>query len=135
MSKTQSIGIKERSQLVRLQNGKVAGRVEDGVFVKPVRGSKHMLRIPRAWAVDAEAYDSIRPNINLIVVQDEESGFSYRATPETFDAFRGSLDRGFGRQYFLPLERWQVWRKDECQLSLNLVYGADDGRRFNGWSR
>jgi hypothetical protein len=121
MSNAQSIGIKEHSQLVRLANGKVAGRVENGAFVKPVRGSKHMLRTPRAWAVDAEAYDSIRRDINLIVVEDEESGISYRATPEVFDAFRGTLDRGFGRQYFLPLARWQIEREGERQLSLNLV--------------
>ena len=118
MSNAQSIGIKEHSQLVRLQNGKVAGRVKNGVFVKPVQGSKHMLRMPRAWAVDAEAYESIRDDITLIVVQDQESGINYRATPETFDAFRGSLDRGFGRQYFLPLARWQVEKENERQLSL-----------------
>jgi hypothetical protein len=80
-----------------------------------------MLRTPRAWAVDAEAYDSIRHNIYLIVVEDQESGISYRATPEVFDAFKGSLDRGFGRQYFLPLARWQIEREGERQLSLNLV--------------
>jgi hypothetical protein len=120
MSKTQSTGIGKRGQLVRLANGKVAGRVEDGVFVKPVRGSRHMLRTPRAWAVDAEAYDRIRQDIHLIVVEDEESSINYRATPEIFDAYRGSLDRGFGHQYFLPLARWQVERKDKRQLSLNL---------------
>ena len=121
MSDRNCTGIKEHSQLVRLSNGKVAGRVENGVFVKPVRGSRHMLRTPRAWAVDAEAYDSIRQHIDLIVVEDQETGINYRATPEIFDAFKGSLDRGFGNQYFLPLARWQVERKDERQLSLSLV--------------
>jgi len=118
MSDRDCTGIKEHGQFVRLADGRVAGRVENGIFVKSVRGSKHMLKTPRAWAVDAEAYDSIRRDINMIVIEDQECGLKYRATPDTFDAFKGLLDRGFGRQYFLPLARWQVEEEGARQLSL-----------------
>jgi len=120
MSNSQCIGKSCRSQLLRLTDGKVVGRLEGNAFIKPVVGSRHMLRTPRAWAVDAEVYDEIRPGIERIVVEDTESGTRYHATAETFDRFRGSLNRGFGRQYFLPLTRWSAERPGEAkQLALN----------------
>jgi hypothetical protein len=89
MSNAQSTGIKKRGQLVRLPNGKVAGRVEDGVLVKPVRGSKHMLRRPPAWAIDAEAYDQVRTEIDKVKVIDTETDTEYHASADVFDRFRG----------------------------------------------
>ena len=111
-------------QPVKLPDGKVVGRLEGDVFIKPVVGSRHMLRTPRAWAIDAELYEQVRPSIDRIVIEDRETGVRYHTTAEIFDTFRGELDRGFGRQYFLSLTRWSVERPgDAKQLALNF-----DGR-------
>ena len=109
---------------MKLPDGKVVGQLQGDVFIKPVVGSRHMLRTPRAWAMDAELYDEIRPSIQRLVIQDKETGIEYYVSAEVFDRFRGVLDRGFGRQYFLPLPRWSVERPgDAKQLALNF-----DGR-------
>lgn len=63
MSNSQCIAKSGRGQLLRLPDGKVAGQLQGDVFIKPVVGSRHMLRTPRAWAIDAELYDEIRPSI------------------------------------------------------------------------
>lgn len=106
MSNSQSIPKSCRGQLLKLPDGKVAGRLEGDIFVKPVVGSRHMLRTPRAWAIDAELYEQVRPSIDRIVIEDRETGTRYHATAQTFDKFRGVMDRGFGKQYYLTLNRW-----------------------------
>ena len=98
---------------------KVVGCLEGNKFTKSVMGSKHKLRCPQAWAIDAEAFDSdIRPNATQIVVIDRETGLEYSCSVETFDRLKGELDRGFGRQYFLTLNHWHVEGNGHKQLSL-----------------
>lgn len=87
--------------------------MRDGVFTKTVQGSRHMLHTPRAWALDAGIYDSLRPRVRQIVVTDKDSGYTYTASREVFDLFGGVIDRGFGRQRYLPLDKWQVTRPGE----------------------
>jgi len=88
---------------------KVVGCLEDNTFIKLVAGSKHRLRCPPAWAIDAEVFDSeIKPKASDFVVIDCETRIEYRCPVETFDRLKGELDRGFGRQYFLPIHRWKV---------------------------
>lgn len=101
---------KSQSRLVKLADGKVVGGLSsDGVFVKRVIGSKHKLRTPEAWCIDAQAFDEeIRPRATQIVVIDRESGFEYKASIDHFDQHKGTLDRGFGLQYFLVLSQWEV---------------------------
>ena len=109
MSKVESRVSKGGSQPLRLPNGKVIGRVEGHRFVKTVCASKHKLRTPPAWAIDAEAFDeSIKPVAQEIIVWDRESETRWRVTVADFDALKGTFDRGFGKQYFLPLSHWQV---------------------------
>jgi len=100
-------------------HGKIIGYLQDHTFIKPVIGSKHMLRRPPAWAIDAEAFDEeIKPNITEFVVIDKGTGIEYHASVETFDRLKRELDRGFGRQYFLTLNHWQVRGNGHRQLSL-----------------
>ena len=99
--------------------GKIIGYLEDHTFIKPARGSKHRLRCPPAWAIDAEAFDSeVKPNATEIIVVDKESGIEYHCKVETFDRLKGELDRGFGRQYFLTLNHWEVRDNGHRQLGL-----------------
>ena len=105
---------------------KIIGHIDGNRFVKQVSGSRHMLRRPPAWAIDAEAYDSeIRPNATEIVVLDKETGLEYHCSVETFDRLKGGLDRGFGRQYMLTLNHWVVRVNGHRQLGL-LGQGDDN---------
>jgi len=99
--------------------GRVIGRLEGGIFYKHVQASCHMLFKPRAWAIDAEAFDKhIKSNATELVVIDTETGIEYQCPTETFDMLKGELDRGFGRQYFLTLNHWRTTRNGHHQLSL-----------------
>ena len=100
-------------------DGRVIGILAGNEFVKKVVGSKHRLRCPPAWAIDADVFDTeIRPNTTRIVVIDSETDVKYRVSAATFDTLKGELDRGFGRQYFLPLQHWQVEQNGTIQLAL-----------------
>ena len=66
-----------------------------------------------------EAFDEeIRPSATDIVVIDKETNTKYHTLVETFDRQKGELNRGFGRQYFLTLDYWQVEKNGNRQLSL-----------------
>jgi hypothetical protein len=94
---------------VKLPDGRVIGWLEGNTFIKPVCGSKHKLRQPPAWAIDAEAFDQqVKSQAKEIVIWDRESDTKYRAPIEDFDEHKGEFDRGCGRQYFLVLAHWQV---------------------------
>lgn len=88
---------------------KVVGYLKDNKFIKSVIGSKHRLRRPPAWAIDSNVFDEqIKPSAAEIVVMDRETGKTYHCSVETFDRLKRELSRGFGRQYFLTLNHWQV---------------------------
>jgi hypothetical protein len=96
---------------------RVIGYLLNGTFYKSVIGSKHRLRHPPAYAVDAEVFDSeIKPNASEIVVIDRETGIEYHVSVVAFDRFKEELDRGFGRQYYLTLSYWQVRGSGHTQL-------------------
>jgi hypothetical protein len=110
-------------KLVKLGD-KVVGCLEGSKFIKFVIASRHKLRYPPAWAIDADIFDTeIKPNCINIVVIDKETGTKYHASVSTFDKMKGELDRGFGRQYFLTLNNWQVEHNGNRQLTL----WGDDG--------
>jgi hypothetical protein len=103
---------------------KIIGCLQNHTFIKRVIGSKHRLRCPPAWAIDAEAFDKeIKPNATEFVVLDKETGLEYHCLVENFDRLKGELDRGFGRQYFLTLNHWEVRDNGNHQLSL---WGGDN---------
>lgn len=107
----------KKTKIVRL-NGKIIGRLEDGILSKHVRGSCHMLIRPRSWALDAEAFDKeVKPNATKIIIRDKETGLKYHCSVENFDRLKGELDRGFGRQYFLTLNHWEMRGNGYHQLS------------------
>jgi hypothetical protein len=102
------------------------GYLQGDQFIKPVYGSKHQLKCPPAWAIDAEVFDQeVKPCASEIVIFDRETGSRYIASVKNFDAKRKSIDRGFGRQYYLPLSYWKLERADSRQLNL-LSWGDAD---------
>ena len=95
--------------LVRTKSGRQAGRIENRIFIKELYGSKHMLRCPIAWAIDADIFDSVISNLcDFIHVIDRENGKRYAVSVKTFREFKGVLDRGYGKQYYLDLVYWRV---------------------------
>jgi hypothetical protein len=54
---------------------------------------------------------------------DRESGIKYHTPVDTFNQFKRELDRGFGRQYYLTLNHWQVEENGNRQLGL---WGDED---------
>jgi len=111
-----------RSEPVYSAAGRVVGEVVDEVLRKAVRRSVHFLRQPPAIAWDvcvleqAEALGATRTE-----VLDTETGTLYTAPLNAFWRYGVRLNRGFGDQVALPLDRWQVRRPGErvgVQLSL-----------------
>jgi len=106
---------------------KIVGYIEGRKFIKSVTGSKHKLRCPLAWAIDAEVFDrEVEPNATEIVIIDKETGIKYHVSVETFDRLKGELDRGFGRQYFLMLNHWQVESNGNGHKQLSLWGGESN---------
>ncbi len=97
------------AQPVRAANGQVIGHVTGGVFSKRVRGSVHMLRAPRGWALDAPTLDDLRAlRVASVVVTDTETGTVYAAPLAEFDAHGVAFNRGAGPQVVLPLGYWRI---------------------------
>lgn len=96
---------------IRAANGRVVGNVAGGVFSKRVRGSVHMLRAPRGWALDADTLAELRAlGVATVVVTDTETGTVYTAPLAEFDVnVHGvAFNRGAGPQVVLPLGYWRV---------------------------
>lgn len=100
--------------------GKVCAAIVGDVLCKHVAASKHFLRTPRAIAFDTLMLDAAqRAKVTAIEVLDTETGTLYTATLGDFERFGLSLNRGFGPQRALPLDRWHVQRPgDAVQLQL-----------------
>ena len=93
-------------ELVRLEDGRVIGYIDGGIFCKEVYGSIHMLRKPPAWAIDVEVWEWIKLKVTWIMVTDKETNDIFFTKVETFDKHKRLLDRGHGRQYYMILDRW-----------------------------
>ena len=89
--------------------GRIVGMVRDHELVKRVQESKHLLRSPRGWAIDAYALSVARTLGALgVCIEDTETGKVYRADLATIDTHGWQFDRGHGRQIALPLHYWQL---------------------------
>jgi hypothetical protein len=84
------------------------GTITDRLFWKNVRGSRHMLRNPKGWAIEAEVFDALVDQADTIEVTDLETNIVYTVDVRTFDMYQRKIRRGeFGPQYVLELEYWK----------------------------
>ena len=84
------------------------GRIEGDTFIKEVY-TRHQLRKPPAWCIDAEPFDKlIKPSCRYIRIIDKEKHRQYLSTTANFVENKGEIERGFGKQYFMILEKWEV---------------------------
>ncbi|NLG97114.1 MAG: hypothetical protein GX491_07115 [Chloroflexi bacterium] len=90
-------------------DGRIIGQLQGDTLVKKVTGSRHMLRTPKAWTVDVVAAEQAkRAGARYIEIRDRESGITYRVSLDRFIRYGIRLDRGYGAQIALPLEKWTV---------------------------
>ena len=108
---------------VRVGN-RVVGHIVVGVFHKKVKGSRHLLWVPPAWCISSEAFDDcILPDCHHIVVEDQESGITYRVSTVVFQRHCFRVERGnFEPQLGLAMRHWTVERPGEAkQLAFALT--------------
>ena len=91
-----------------LPSGKVGGVVFGDTLRKTIQGSKHLLRIPPAIAFEVEVVEAAqRKGVRRLEVVDTEGAVTYDAPLSDFLAYSFKLNRKFGEQRALPLERWR----------------------------
>ena len=89
--------------------GRVVGEVRQGVFHKDVCASRHMLRNPKGWALDLTSIEEAENlGASWVAIHDLESHKTYTASIEHIREYGFRLERGFGRQIALVLERWST---------------------------
>jgi len=90
--------------------GRVTGKVCGDTFEKKIKGSKHMLQKPPAFALSVESLaQAEQAGAREIAITDKESGRVYRASVEHFRRYSFELQRGsFEPQRALTLDRWNV---------------------------
>ena len=85
--------------------GRVVGEIRDGVLVKRVR---YQLKNPPAWALEVDHIETLRKlggdRFRLV----DELGRVWAVTLADFDRWGFPVDRGYGHQRGLRLERWTV---------------------------
>jgi len=93
------------------------GQVVGNVWHKRARASAHMLRTPRAWAVDlADLEAAERCGAKFVCIVDVESGRRHWAALYTLRRQGFRLNRGWGDQVALVLDRWAA-SKAEASLA------------------
>ncbi len=92
---------------LKLRSGQIGGVIFGDVLRKTIQ-TRHLLRKPPAIAIDVEVLATAEQRGVLhCEVQDTESGVTYDAPLADFWTFGFLLDRGFGKQQALPLQRWR----------------------------
>jgi hypothetical protein len=86
---------------------KKIGDIHGRIFKKVIHGSKHLLRIPPAIAIDKEAFVNIN-NSGVVVIQvlDVDTQVLYSISTTDFIEYHKPLDRGYGEQYYVELKYW-----------------------------
>ena len=104
------ITIGRNPQYLRTRNGRnITGAIRDGYLVKVVQGSRHMLRSPKGWAIDAHALATARAAGAVgVFVEDQDTGAVYLADWAALDAHGYRFNRGYGDQVALQLKFWQL---------------------------
>ena len=95
-----------KRQVVRAA-GRVVGEMRGDLFVKRVCPAKHMLKIPRGWALDVGSLkDAEHLGARHVETHDVETDEVYTAPIALIRAQGFTVDRGHALQIAPPLERW-----------------------------
>ncbi len=102
----------------------MVGRLADGWLRKHVDSTRHMLRQPPAWAIDADHLDRLEAVGAAGVRLTDENGTVWSADLAAFERYGVLIDRGHGRQVALPLSRWERRRPGEPVARQIGLWGA-----------
>lgn len=108
---------------LRLSDGRIYAQLDttQRLLTRRAHSSKHFLRRPPAIALDAHHYDLHRPRFDALHIYDLDTGREYRISATDFDAYRFEIQRGYGRQYAVCLNRWAVYDPNAPQEQLSLL--------------
>lgn len=96
---------------------KVVGSVIGKLFIKRVVGSKHFLRVPPAIAFDTQSLNNAKAaGATELMVIDKETGIAYVSSIANFYAEGFYIDRGFGKQIALSLDKWSTMNPEQPKL-------------------
>jgi hypothetical protein len=88
---------------------KIIGTIQGDTFYKTIDSAKHLLRQPPAIAIQATAIQyCMAHEIRFIEIRDCKSGQTWRCTLNQFLDSKFSFNRGYGEQYALPLDKWNL---------------------------
>ena len=102
------MSIANEALAVRNKEGKVIGSIACGIFSKTI-SHKHVLLKPPALCIDAEPFNKlIRPSCHTITIRVMDGLYrgEYTTPMISFCSYHGEIDRGYGIQYFMILERF-----------------------------
>src|SRR3990167_11459106 len=80
---------------------RMVGKLEDGVFTKNVRRSKHFMKIFNGWGIQSSVFNGIESRCKEIVINDTESNLIYKTNTKTYREHGILKDMGHGMQIFL----------------------------------
>ena len=98
------------SKKVKLEDGRIIGQIEfseDGIstLVKTVDEFKHMMKVPPAWAYDTDVIDLNK--VDNLLIKSSVTDRQWSIDRPSFLKKKRFMDRGYGEQYFLPLQYWK----------------------------
>jgi len=94
-----------------LTRGKMTGTLRDNgrTFQKSVHSSRHFLRKPPAICLDVDNLRAAEGQGAVsIQIDDLDTGSRYTAAFALLWQIGVPMDRGYGRQIYLPLQYWSV---------------------------
>jgi hypothetical protein len=115
---------RQRSQVVYLADGRIAGTVTSERFEKRVQ-DKHQLQKPPAWCCDVSVlHEAERLGATQVWIKNVETGMSYYAPLAVFWQRGITINRGFGAQIALPLAFWAVVEEPQADMTQLSLFGG-----------
>ncbi len=94
------------------------GQLNADVWTKAAQASRHMLKTPRAWALDLADIEAAEGRgAHLVHIHDLEQQRHYWAAIEVVWRLGFRFDRGFGEQLALALDQWRSTRSEAEALA------------------
>ena len=97
--------------------GKTVGTLDNNVFTKNVKESKHLMRAYDAWGIDYGVFiNHLKPTNAQILIHDTESDTTYASSANVFEAHGLIKDFGYGKQVFLSRKEFDTHSEQQDKL-------------------
>lgn len=88
--------------------GKMIGKIANGIYCKQVKKSKHLLRKWDAWGIDQTILDDlVKEGILEIAIYELEENAVYTVSVKDFIEKGILADFGYSKQVFLPIANFK----------------------------